>query len=96
MKKLIVFVLSLAISVSTFSQLNVKETTGEKKEIGETKIGGGWMMGLDYYNSTETYCFSFKNMKYGSMGNMKYEIHNINTYSSSASMTVGTRTVSEV
>ena len=71
MKKLIVFVLSLAISVSTFSQLNVKETTGEKKEIGETRIAGGWMMGLDYYESSKSYLFSFKNMKYGSIMDVK-------------------------
>ena len=47
MKKLTLLLFSfLMISGSYFSQLDVKETTDDAVEIGETKIAGYWMMGL--------------------------------------------------
>ena len=47
------------ISGSYFSQLDVKETTDDAVEIGETKIAGYWMMGLKYYKPAEKYLFRF-------------------------------------
>ena len=59
------------ISGSYFSQLDVKETTDDAIEIGETKIAGYWMMGLKYYKPTEKYLFQFKNYEYPSILDIK-------------------------
>ena len=59
------------ISGSYFSQLDVKETTDDAVEIGETKIAGYWMMGLKYYKPAEKYLFRFKNMVYPSILDIK-------------------------
>ena len=46
------------ISGSYFSQLDVKETTDDAVEIGETKIGSSWIMSLKYYKPAERYLFT--------------------------------------
>ena len=72
MKKLTLLLFSfLMISGSYFSQLDVKETTDDAVEIGETKIAGYLMMGLKYYKPAEKYLFRFKNMVYPSILDIK-------------------------
>ena len=66
-----IILLSVLFTTNIFSQINIKETTNDIKKIGEIRIATYWMMDLSYLQTTDNYLYSFKNMEYSSILDVK-------------------------